>query len=72
MKSTAAGGAFVKTAGDRFLSVQEAADYLGVNTRTIRVALTDGRLRGYTLGPRVLRIKLSELEAALKPYGGAL
>jgi excisionase family DNA binding protein len=72
MNPPARPGAFVTTAGDRFISVQEAADYLNANTRTIRVALTDGRLRGYNLGPRVLRIKLSELEAALTPYGGGL
>lgn len=32
--------------------------------------LRDGRLQGWTLGPRVLRIRLSDLDAALSPYGG--
>jgi excisionase family DNA binding protein len=72
MQSPAASGAFVKSAGDKYLSVQQAADYLGVNTRTVRVMLLDGRLQGYNLGPRILRIRLSELEAALTPYGGEL
>ena len=56
---------------DRFVSVTEAADYLGVTTRTIRNMLLDNRLRAYTLGPRTLRIRLSDLHAALAPYGGA-
>lgn len=56
---------------DRFLTVTEAADYLGVNVMTIRNMLRDGRLKAYTLGHRVLRIRLSDIDAALQPYGGA-
>jgi len=59
------------TANDRFISVTEAAKYLGVTTLTIRNMLLDGRLQGWNLGPRVLRIRLSDLKAALTPYGGA-
>jgi len=33
--------------------------------------LRDGRLKGYTLGHRTLRLRLSEIDAALSPYGGA-
>lgn len=57
--------------GDRFVSVAESAAYLSVDPMTIRNMLKDGRLRAWTLGPRVLRIKLSDLESALQPYGGA-
>lgn len=57
--------------GDRYLSVAEAADYLGVNAMTVRNMLRDGRLKAATLGPRVLRIKLSDIDAAMRPYGGA-
>jgi excisionase family DNA binding protein len=55
---------------DRLLSVAEAAEYLGVNPMTVRNMLTDGRLTACTLGPRVLRIRLSAIESALQPYGG--
>jgi excisionase family DNA binding protein len=55
---------------DRFVSVTEAAAYLGVDRLTVRHMLLDGRLRAYTLGPRVLRIRLSDIHAALQPYGG--
>ena len=55
---------------DGFVSVAVAADYLGVDPRTIRNMLRDGRLQGYTLGHRTLRIRLSEIDAAMSPYGG--
>ena len=55
---------------DHFLSVAESAAYLGVDPMTIRNMLKDGRLRAWTLGPRVLRIRLSDLDSALSPYGG--
>lgn len=57
---------------DKFLSVAEAAKYLGVTPLTIRNMLTDRRLRAYTLGHRVLRIRLSDIEAALTPYAGEI
>jgi excisionase family DNA binding protein len=61
-----------KTApADRFLSIAEAAEYLGVNVRSVRNMLTDGRLKAYKLGPRIVRIRLSEIDAALEPYADA-
>lgn len=68
---TTVAGTFVQSADDRFVSIATAADYLGVNARTIRNMITDGRLSARTLGPRVLRIRLSDIDAALKPYGAA-
>jgi excisionase family DNA binding protein len=61
-----------KKVDDRLLSVAEAAEYLGVNPMTVRNMLTDGRLKACTLGPRILRIRLSDIESALQPYGGAV
>jgi excisionase family DNA binding protein len=54
----------------RFVSVSTAANYLSANQRTVRNMILDGRLPARTLGPRVLRIRLSDIDAALKPYGG--
>ena len=48
------------------------ATYLDVNERTIRNMLTDGRLKAYKLGPRIVRIRLSDIDAALEPYAGAV
>jgi excisionase family DNA binding protein len=55
---------------DRLISVTEAAKFLGVTPLTVRNMLQDRRLRAYTLGPRVLRIRMSDIEKALTPYLG--
>ena len=50
------------------LSVQEAADFLGLSVSTIRRYIRDGRLPAYRVaGERLLRIKRSDLEALLDP-----
>ena len=59
-----------KKVGDRFLSVTEVAEYLGCDRLTVHNMLRDGRLQAWTLGPRMLRIRLSDIESALQPYGG--
>ena len=52
-----------------YVNQQEAADLLGVTDRTIRNMIADGRLKAYRLGPRVIRLRLDEVEAALQPMG---
>jgi len=42
-----------------------------VTTKTVRNMILDGRLPARTLGVRVVRIRLSDIDAALSPYGGA-
>jgi len=59
-------------ADDKLVSIAEAATYLDVNERTIRNMLTDGRLKAYKLGRRIVRIRLSDIDAALEPYAGAV
>jgi len=50
------------------LSVQEAADFLGLSVSTIRRYIRDGRLPAYRVaGERLLRIKRSDLEKLLDP-----
>jgi excisionase family DNA binding protein len=53
-----------------FVSIADAADYLGVTTRTIRQMIADGRLRGYRSGSRLVRLRLDEIDAAMTPFGG--
>jgi excisionase family DNA binding protein len=53
------------------MTLKNVADYLGLSTRTIRQMVTDGRLRAYRLGPRVIRFRRSEIDAALEPIDAA-
>lgn len=54
-----------------YVSLLEAAQYLGVTDRTVRQMIADGRLTGYRLGARVVRLRRDEIDAAMKPFGGA-
>lgn len=55
----------------RYASIAQAAEYLGVTTRTIRQMIADGRLTGYRSGPRLVRVDMNEVDAAMQPFGGA-
>jgi excisionase family DNA binding protein len=50
---------------DKYLSPAEAAEYLSVTTRTIRQMQADGRRKPYRLGGRVVRFKVSDIDAAM-------
>lgn len=47
---------------DRFASISEGAEYADVSTRTIRRWIAEGRLPGYRVGPRLLKIDLADLD----------
>lgn len=49
----------------RFVSVTDAAKYVGCCTKTIRRYVAHGLLTGYRVGPRLLRVDLNELDAML-------
>lgn len=55
----------------RYITQAEAAEYLGVTTRCIRKMVSDGRLTGYRCGQRLIRLDLNEIDAAMRPFGGA-
>ena len=54
----------------RYVKIAEAAKYLQVTDRTIRQMIADGRLTGYRSGPRLVRVDLNEIDAAMQPFGG--
>ena len=58
------------TSRRRYVTPQQAAEYLGVTDRTIRQMIADGRLTGYRSGARVVRLDLNEIDAAMRPFGG--
>ncbi|MBY4573980.1 DNA-binding protein [Gordonia paraffinivorans] len=55
----------------RWATLQQVADHLNVTTRTVRAMVADGRLRGYRNGRKLIRIDLNEVDAAMRPMGGA-
>ncbi|WP_081283071.1 excisionase family DNA-binding protein [Mycobacterium asiaticum] len=55
----------------RYITQAEAAEYLGVTSRTVRQMIADGRLRAYRSGSRLVRLRLDEIDAAMRPFGGA-
>jgi excisionase family DNA binding protein len=70
-KTTTKAGTFTRSADDRLISIAATAEYLDVTERTVRNKLYDGTLKAYKLGPRVVRLRLSEIDAALTLYGSA-
>lgn len=51
----------------RLVSLSVAAEYADVSTRTLRRYISDGRLTGYRVGPRLLKVDLNEVEAIATP-----
>jgi excisionase family DNA binding protein len=51
----------------QWYSLQEAADYLGLDEKTLRRYVKTGILTGYRLGPRAIRVSVAEVEALLRP-----
>lgn len=57
-----------------YLTLTDAADYLGFAERTVRRYIASGELPAYRLGPRQIRIKVTDLDALMTPIpttGGA-
>ena len=53
---------------EQLLSVQEAAEFLGVSESTVRRYISNGQLQAYRLGnERLIRIKWQDLEKLLSP-----
>ena len=51
--------------GRRLASIDDTAEYCGVSTKTIRRRIADGTITGFTLGPRLLRVDLNEVDERL-------
>lgn len=49
-----------------YVSLDEAAEIMSLSTRTIRRRISDGTIPAYQCGRRPIRIRLDELEAALR------
>lgn len=58
----------------RLCTQAEAAEFLGVTTRTVRKYIASGRLTAYRVGARMVRLDADEVEAlpvTIPSAGGA-
>ncbi|WP_144872421.1 helix-turn-helix domain-containing protein [Microbacterium sp. 1.5R] len=44
-------------------TMEDAARYLGVSSKTIRRRITDGSIRAKKFGPRLVRVDMKQLES---------
>lgn len=61
-------------ADSAWMTTPDVADHLQVTDRTVRRMIAAGELPAYRLGPRLLRVKRSDVDALLRPIptaGGA-
>ena len=56
----------------RYLTIEAAADYIGVSTKTIRRRIADGSITGYRAGPRTIRIDAAQLDQFMRPIPTAV
>ena len=50
-------------------SIQQAAAWLGVDPKTVRRYIAQGRIKAVRIGPRLIRIERESLLALAKPIG---
>lgn len=62
-----------RTSTDRphFETLSEAAERVGVSTKTLRRWIAAGRLRGYRVGPHLIRLDADEVDALARPIPAA-
>jgi excisionase family DNA binding protein len=49
----------------RYVTLADAAAYVGCNERTIRRAIAAGEITGYRIGARLVRVDLDQLDAEM-------
>jgi excisionase family DNA binding protein len=58
------------TAPQRLGTIEDAAEYLDVSTRTIRRMIADRKITAYRIGPRAIRIDMDALfDSVATPMG---
>jgi len=59
------------TVAKRLLTIEEAAAYTALSTRTIRRRISAGDLPAFRVGPRSIRVRQDDLEQLLRPIPNA-
>jgi excisionase family DNA binding protein len=52
-------------------TIKQAAEFFGVDIKTIRRWIAQGRLSAYRVGPRLIRIERDSILKLCKPIGNA-
>ncbi|WP_284984320.1 helix-turn-helix domain-containing protein [Arthrobacter sp. efr-133-TYG-118] len=52
---------------DEYITIAAAAEIAGVSTKSIRRYIAAGRITGYRVGPRMIRVNINELQDLLTP-----
>lgn len=60
-----------ESASTKWISQAEAAEYLGVTDRTIRLYIAQGQLPAYRINRRLIRISQADLDNMLRPIPAA-
>jgi excisionase family DNA binding protein len=55
----------------RTAPLKTTSEQYGVSERTLRRYIAQGKITGYRLGPRMIRVDLDEVEQLLKPIPAA-
>jgi excisionase family DNA binding protein len=55
----------------RLISLLEAADQVGVCTRTMRRYISEGRIKGYRVGPRLVKVAAADIDELMRPIPAA-
>ncbi|WP_080733924.1 helix-turn-helix transcriptional regulator [Rhodococcoides fascians] len=50
-----------------YLTLEQAAEYAGISTRTLRRRISSGELPASRLGPRLVRVKQSDVDKLFTP-----
>lgn len=53
----------------RYLSMAQASVYTGLDQRTLRRYVSEGRLRAYRVGPRLLKFDRTDLDGLFRVAG---
>jgi excisionase family DNA binding protein len=52
-------------------TINQTAKYFGVDIKTIRRWISQGRLTAYRIGPRLIRVDRESIRRLANPIGGA-
>lgn len=57
----------VPASATRYVSLEAVAEQLDVTVNTVRNWIKSGRLTGYRVGPRVVRVDAAQIEQLIQP-----